>query len=127
MTFTMTREEWTDQDGLGYRIVRRRFGFYACVQVVGPDGTWWDFAWHRRPYRTFDSAARACKKNRRLWQRFVKLSRAKGNRRQRLLELDAKGRRGNANALGSLPLWVSRSADPSLIRMQFKDTIPSIT
>lgn len=120
MTFTMTSEEWTDDEGLGYRIVRRRYGYYACVRVIGPDGPWWDFAWHRRPYRTFDSAVRACNRNRRLWQRFVKLGRAKGNRRQRLLQLNTKGRTGKANALGSLPLWASRVADPTLIRMQFK-------
>jgi hypothetical protein len=123
MDFQTTREAWADQDGLGYRIIRRRFGYYACVQVVGPYGAWWDFAWDRRPYRTFARAAAACRRNRRLWERFVRLSHAKGDRRKQLRELDAKGRSGNSNALGSLPLWVSRVADPSLIRIQFKDLV----
>lgn len=124
-----TSKEWHDEGGLHYRITwKTKFRgvevtpcYYACVQVTRPDGThWWDFAWLRRPFRTYKRAVEACKKHRRLWEQFVKLSHAEGNRIKRLQDLDARGRSGGANMLSSLPLWVQGQADESLIRMRFK-------
>lgn len=140
LTFdTPTRKVWESADG--YRIVwrseafgiRQRPAFYATVRCRVPGYERWDFAAHRRPYRTFEAALRACKFNRWLWAKFVKLSHQKPRgadrdvrlshargRRVKLKALDARGRRGRAHVLGSMPVWAEEQAEPSLIKLQFE-------
>lgn len=135
MEFQQTKKrrhhkEWRDSEGLGYRItwqdefagVSVTPAYYACVEVLRvSDGKhWWEFAWLRRPFKTYKRAVEACRKHRRLWEQFVKLSHAKGRRVEKLKELDARGRVNGANMLGSLPVWVQGKAEPSLVRIQFK-------
>lgn len=127
LTFdTTTRKVWESADG--YRIVwrseafgiRQRPAFYATVRCRVPGYERWDFAVHRRPYRTFEAAVKACEFNKRLWAKFVKLSHARGRRVERLKALDARGRRGQAHVLGSMPMWAEEQAEPSLIKLQFE-------
>lgn len=122
-------KEWRDSEGLGYRITwRNQFagvtvtpGYYACIQVVRPDGVlWWDFAWLHRPFKTHKRAVEACKKHKKLWEQVIKLSHSKGRRVERLKELVTKGKSQGANILSSLPAWVEGQAEPTLLRIHFK-------
>lgn len=121
-----TRRVWEDAEG--YRIVwrseafgiRMRPAYFATVRCQTPGYLRWDFAVHRRPYRTFEAALKACEFNRRLWGKFVRLSRARGRRVERLKALDARGRRGRAHVLGAMPVWAEQQAEPSLIRLLFE-------
>ena len=122
---TPTRRVWESDDG--YRIVwrseafgiRQRPAFYATVRCRTPGYERWEFAVHRRPYRTFEAAVKACEFNRRLWTKFVRLSHARGRRVERLKALDARGRRGRAHVLGAMPVWAEEQAEPGLIQLQF--------
>jgi hypothetical protein len=62
--------------------------YYACV--LTPQG--WQFAKHRKPYATYEAAVKACQWHERIWQRIEKLSRARGNRLERLTQLAARAR-----------------------------------
>ena len=117
-----TSKQWSHE--LGYRITwRSRFKgitvqpyYYACVKVVRDDGAvWWDFVNHRRPYRTLKAAEKACEQHKRMWDKFVALGDAGGNRVSRLKDLVSRG----GLMMRSLPVWVRVNADPKLIEMQF--------
>ena len=120
-----TRKIW--ESGDLYRIVWRseafgirvRPAFFATVRCETPGYPRWDFAVHRRPYKTFEAAVKACDCNRRLWGKFVRLSHARGRRVERLRLLDARGRRGRAHVLGSMPTWAGEAAHPSLVKLHF--------
>jgi len=119
MEFKKQRGSWRDVENLGYRITKTKTRgiprrFYACVRTVDKR---WEFAWHRRGYKTLAKAVEACEFNRKIWAAFIALGEASGNRKSRLDTLDRRGRRGLGNVLLYLPLWARPQADPKLLRM----------
>ena len=118
------RREWRDTEKLGYRVTQSitnglPIRFYACIRVFREsDGhRWWNFAWHRRPYKTFNKAVEACEFNRKIWAAVVALGEATGRRKGRLDALDQRGRRGGGNVLSTVPVWAKPQCDPVLLRM----------
>ena len=117
--------EWRSECG-HYRITwRDEFGgvsvpprYHACVLSVRPtqrDYEFWGFAGPRRPFKTSKRASEVCSRNKRCWQRFVKLSHSKGNRIGRLSLLQTKAK----DLLKQLPKWAHEQAEPNLIFMNF--------
>lgn len=106
------RGEWRNK--LGYRITKTvevsgvsvPARYYACVRCQRPGFEWWEFAHHRRPYKTFKAAVAACEFNHKIWSAFVQLSHASGSRTNRLATLKAR------LSLQAVPVWVTKVAEP---------------
>lgn len=131
------KQNWKEgYDSTGqYRITWRNevFGiavdpaYYACVWCKAggydADGHIWNFAAHRRPYKTFKAAVEACELNQRLWNKFIDLGRAPGRRAEPLKELRLRSVVGNKPTAGvilaSCPVWVIKDADRKLLEMLF--------
>lgn len=112
------RKVWRAGD---YRITvnRRPFGvrvplhYYACVST--PTG--WDFAAHRRPYKTLEAAIKACETSRRFWEQFRELSEESGGRLRRLEDLIDKAKRQRVYLAVTLPTSISKECDKRLLEM----------
>lgn len=112
-------KEWMSECG-SYRIVWRDQvagvsitpGYQAMINVLSREGRgYWSWVGRNSPYRTFKAAETACKKHQRDWQKFVKLTEAKGNRVSRVKELKETGK------YKEVPAWVSQGVDEALVKM----------
>lgn len=128
-----TEREWRDETG-NYRIrwranvggVEVRPAYYALVKSVASPGDtpFWSFCGAKRPYRTFESAAKAAGKNQRLWRRFSRIAASRRpGRADKLRELDrkavvGKGAKGH-RVMSTLPTWVLEVAPISAVRALF--------
>lgn len=74
-TFVPTRVEGVLTEAVRY---------YACVRVTAGDRKLWAFAGKKEPYRTFESAKKACVRHAKIWERLVRLAAASGHRLKRL-------------------------------------------
>lgn len=118
-TDTPHLKEWLSACG-NYKIVWRdtyamvpvRPHYHVLVLAVLGDSTYWEFAGRRGRYYSFKQCEAAVRRHQRVWGRFVKLSRARGNRVGRLKEWKEKAR----HLCKHLPQWVAQEADPSLVR-----------
>jgi len=124
MEFKRGKGKWTDTEKLGYRITKSQIKglptrFYACVRVYREcDGEkYWEFAWHRRGYKTLKKAAAACEYHHKIWTAFIALGEATGHRKSRVETLRARGRREGGNVLFAVPVWARPQCDPTLLRM----------
>lgn len=88
-----------------YRITSTDQRYYACVRCRRDGGSFWNFAWHRRPYRTQVGAETACEKHRQIWERVVKLAAAKGNRLERLTRLVGLSRGHRGDLVRNAAFW----------------------
>ena len=84
---------------------------YATVKC----GDTWLWAGPRRAFHKINPAKQACKRNRRLWEKFLKLGQAGGNKVERLENLIEKSKSGHGvtfNRILALPCpnWVIKKA-----------------
>lgn len=109
-----TYREWHDDTG-NYRITWRSEwmgiqvtpAFYSCVRTVRPNGEGWDFVGRMGTYKTFNKAVQEAERNRKLWERFLKL--ANGERKGRIARiraLDSTARTTGRRIFASVPVWV---------------------
>ena len=129
LTFRRNSERvWYDRQDLGYRITmteypinqhvgwthcvtaegkklkKKRYQtsyadrFYACVRTAYG----WQFAKHKKPYQTFESAVKACVWHYRIWMKVKKLTTARGNRVARICDVVAASRGRRSRSLEEL-------------------------
>jgi hypothetical protein len=94
--------------------------YYACVKTLRFDGqSYWEFAAHRRPYKTLKAAIEACEFNRKIWNAFLAIPDSPGRKLPKLNILKERARAGSGRPMQSLPVWVAKKADQRLIEMLF--------
>ncbi|REJ65589.1 MAG: hypothetical protein DWQ31_16755 [Planctomycetota bacterium] len=125
-----TYKEWRSECG-NYRICWRNeisslgsARYYATVLCRRDDGfEFWDFAAERKPYRTLQTAQKACERSQRVWEKFIGLKRAprKGrmDRARAQIAASVVGKKGTAGRIiGSCPpVWVKPRLNPQLLKL----------
>ena len=110
------RISWQDQ----YAGVEILPCYHACVRCVETDGyESWGFAGRRGRYQTYNAAVKACKANKRLWEKFIAIEGR--DKVTQIRELKAKSFIGTRYAahtpLWEVPVWVRELVHPRLLEI----------